>query len=276
MQITRIGLTTLAVAAGIAAIPTLTLAQHTHTGPHLHINTRWSECSFQLDPSLTKSQFRQFSGEAGVVTYFRPLADARPLGRGRFNFNIVQWKTGIDDREDAWNNTFVHPDSVHWLIDDHQGLAFPGLTATVGVSDRVDAGLYLTKAPGANYGFVGGMVQYSVLNDAAKNVAVATRFSTVTMYGPEDVEFSVHGADVVISRTYAVRNGVTVSPYTTLSASLSRAQEKSAVVDLDDANVLGAQGALGATAQIGGAKLGVEWAVARVNSFSIRIGFGAK
>jgi hypothetical protein len=277
MTSTRIGLITLAAAASIAAIPTQTLAQHhSYPGhPDLHINPRWSECSFQLSSALTQSTFRQFSGEAGVVTYFRPLADARPIGRGKFDVSIVQWETGIDHHDDAWNDTFVHPDSVHYLFEGSR-LKFPGLIARMGVNSRTDAGFYITKAPGANYGFVGGMVQYNVLNDAESNWALSTRWSTVSMYGPEDLEFSVYGADVVASRSYAVRRGVTVSPYAIVSGSLSRAQEKSAVVDLDDENVFGGQATLGAVAQIGGAKVGFEYAVARVNSLSLRIGFGAK
>src|SRR5689334_8611482 len=84
--------------------------------PHLHINPRWKECSFQIDPSLTQSEWHQFAAEAGLVTYFRPLVDAKPMGRKRFEVSILQWNTKIDEGDGAWNNTFVHPDSTHWLI----------------------------------------------------------------------------------------------------------------------------------------------------------------
>jgi hypothetical protein len=259
----------------LAAIPATMAAQSGHGGPQLHINTRWKECSFQLNSALTQSSFRQFSGEAGVVTYFRPLTDARPLGRGKFDVSIVQWETGIDHHDDAWNDTFVHPDSVHYLFDGPR-LKFPGLMARVGISDKIDAGFYITKAPGANYGFVGGMVQHNLVNDAERNWAVSTRWTSVEMYGPEDLNFSVHGADVVVSRSYPVNKRLTVSPYGILSGTLSRAREKSAVVALDNENVLGGQATLGASAQFGGAKLGFEYAISRVNSLSFRMGFGTR
>src|SRR3989339_644390 len=63
----------------LAAAVVLTLSQSTafaHGGGknvHLHINPRWSECSFQLDPSLTQEAWRQFTREAGLVVYFRSL-----------------------------------------------------------------------------------------------------------------------------------------------------------------------------------------------------------
>src|SRR5947209_19837513 len=83
----------------------------------LHVNPRWKECSFQLDPSLTQSAWHQFAREAGLVTYFRSLTDAEPMGRGRVELSLLQWQTGIHDSDAAWNDTFVHPDSTHWLFE---------------------------------------------------------------------------------------------------------------------------------------------------------------
>ena len=98
-----------------------------HDGPHLHINTKWKECSFQIDPSLTQEAWHQFTREAAMVVYFRPLTDAKPMGAGRFELSVLQWNTKIDESQDAWNNTFVHPHSEHWLIGGEE-LPFPGLS----------------------------------------------------------------------------------------------------------------------------------------------------
>jgi hypothetical protein len=239
----------------------------------LHINPRWKECSFQLDAALTQSAWRQFAGEAGVVVYFRPLVDAAPMGAGKFEVSALQWKTGIDDTEAAWNDTFVHPDSTHWLFEG-SGLAFPGLTARVGVTDRTDVGAYFTKSPGANYGFYGAQLQQNLLRDSDQKWFASARTSYVAMYGPEDVSFAVYGVDVVASRSYTLSRRVSLSPYAVVSSSLSRAHEKSAVVDLEDENVLGAQATIGAVARLSGARIGVEYAIARVPSFSLKIGFG--
>ena len=241
--------------------------------PRLHVNPRWKECSFQLDPSLTQSAWRQFTDEAGLVTFFRPISDARPMGKGRFELSVLQWKTNIDDRDAAWNDTFVHPDSAHWLFEG-SGLEFPGLTARVGVTDRTDLGLYFTKSPGANYGFYGAQLQRAVVGSATSAWAVSARGSYVAMYGPEDLGLRSAGAELVASRAVVLNRWVTVSPYAGVSGYLSNAHEKSAVVSLHDETVGGARGTLGAALQISKARLGAEYTVAKVSSFSMKIGVG--
>lgn len=252
-------------------------AQHGHgpgPGPVLHVNPRWKECSFQLDGALTQRAWRQFTGEAGVVTYFRPLIDAAPMGKGRWELSAVQWKTGIDDADAAWNDTFVHPDSTHWLFEG-SGLQFPGLTARVGVSDRTDVGVYFTKNPNANYGFYGVQVQQNVLNDVRGGWSASVRGSVVSLFGPEDVDFQVYGADLVASRRILfLSDRVALSPYASVSASLSRAHEKSDVVALDNERVTGVQATAGASLQVAGVRLAIETVAARVPNVSMKIGFG--
>ena len=264
-----------AVAAACAIIlaPSTTLAQGK---PVLHIDHRWEECSFKLHPNLTQSAWRQFSREAGLVTYFRPLADARPLGARNYELSLVQWETAIDASDPAWNDTFVHPDSAHWLFEGN-GLKFPGLMARVGLTGSTDAGLYVTKSPGANYGFYGAQLQQSLVRGAREDWAGAARVSFVSMYGPEDLTFSVYGLDLVASRRYGVLSDrVSISPYAGVSASLSRAHERTTAVNLADENVWGAQGMIGAVAQVGPARVAAEYGIAGVRSLSLKVGFGSR
>jgi len=249
------------------------VAAQSHSHPSLHVNPRWKECSFQLDPSLTQSAWKQFTEEAGLVVYFRSLTDARPIGKGNFEISMLQWKTGIDDHDAAWNDTFVHPDSTHWLFEG-SGLQFPGLTARAGLTNNTDVGIYFTKNPNANYGFYGAQVQRSLVGGRTSDWAASARVSFVSMYGPEDVDFAVAGADLLASRTLAVSRWVSVSPYAGVSTYLSRSHEKSTVVNLDDESALGAQGLVGAAVQITKAQLGVEYSIAKVPTFSLKIGIG--
>jgi hypothetical protein len=248
---------------------------HQHAGsggPTLHINPRWKECSFQLDATLTQAAWRQFTSEAAVVTYFRPLTGAKPMGAGNFEVSLVQWQTGIDASDAAWNDTFVHPDSTHWLFEG-SSLKFPGITARAGVTSSTDVGVYLTKSPGANYGFYGGQLQQNMTGEGWKKVSAAARLSFVSMYGPEDLDFSVYGADLLASREFSVWSGrASLSPYALLSASLGRSHEKSPVVDLEDENVFGAQSTVGLEARVWRAKVAMEYGFARVSSFSMKMG----
>src|SRR5262245_38612518 len=64
---------------------------HSEGGPVLHVNPRWKECSFQLNSALTQEAWHQFAREAALVAYFRPLSDAKPMGKGRFELSLLQW-----------------------------------------------------------------------------------------------------------------------------------------------------------------------------------------
>ena len=253
----------------LALIPIQAAAQSTR--PTLHVNPRWKQCSIQLDPSLTQVAWRQFTEEAGLVTYFRPISDARPMGKGKIEVSILQWQTGIHDTDAAWNDTFVHPDSTHWLFEG-SGLGFPGVMVRAGLTSGTDVGAYLTKNFGANYGAYGAQVQQSLFQSATRDWAASARVSFVSLYGPSDVNLAVYGADLIASRTWVVSRKFALSPYTGVSTYLSSSHEKTTAVSLRDERVLGAQAMMGISAQLSMARLGVEYNVARVNSLSFKIG----
>ena len=269
----------LAVIVAIATVPSLGAAQarfHTHPGDDhgvtLHIDNRWKECSFKINAALTQDAWRQFTQEAGVVTYFRSIADARPMGKGNWEVSAMQWKTNIDDSDPAWNDTFVHPDSTHWLFEG-SGLQFPGLMARAGVSKKIDVGAYVTKNPNANYGFYGAQMQYNLANNEQKGWAASVRGSFVSLYGPDDIDFTVYGADVVGSKRITAGR-LAVSPYATVSTYLSASHEKSPVVTLSNEKVFGAMGTVGVAGEFSVARVGVEYSMANVQSFSLKLCVG--
>ena len=234
----------------------------------LHVNHRWKECAFVIDPSLTQEAWHQFVGEAGLVTYFRPLASARPLGAKHFELAILQWATRIDDADAAWNDTFSHPDAEHWLTEG-SALPIPGLMVRVGVTDRVDVGTYFTKNPNANYGILGGQLQYSLMDDQEANLAAASRVSVATLFGPEDLGVTVYGLDFLMSKEVSV-----FSPYAGVSAYLSRGAEHTTKVDLEDESVFGVQGTAGVAVSISVLRLGAELNLAKVPGYSFKVAFG--
>lgn len=267
---TRRRLISTAVALTTAIFPLQAFAQDI---PKLHVNPRWKECSFQLDPALTQAAWHQFTQEAGLVVYFRPLSDARPIGKGHFEVSASLAKTGIDDADAAWNDTFVHPDADHVLFEGN-GLEMPGLMVRAGVTGRSDLNLWVTKNPGANYGFYGVQVQRALTGDAEAKWSTAARVSVVSMFGPSDLDFRVYGADLVASRQVRLARWASLSPYAGVSGYLASSHEKTTAVNLDDERVLGAQANIGAALQISAARLSVEYNVARVRSLSIKAGVG--
>ena len=263
-------LSIIAAAVAIALLPPPTNAQST---PKLHVNTRWKQCSIQLDPSLTQSAWHKFSQEAGQLVYFRPVADARPMGRGDFEFSVMQWQTNVDDNTSAWNDTFVHPDSTHWLYEG-SGLQFPGLAARAGLTSSTDVGVYFTKNTQANYGAYGVQLQQNLVRGGARDWDVSARASFVSLFGPEDVDLNVYGVDVVTSWKQWSYAGVTMVPYAGVATYLTNSREKTTAVNLADEQVIGAMATVGAALQFSVVRIGAEASMSRVPSFAMKVGFG--
>jgi hypothetical protein len=234
----------------------------------LHVNDRWKDCAIVLAPSLTQDAWRRFVGEAALVVFFRPLASARPLGRGKFEVGAMTWNSRVDDSSGAWNDTFSHPDSMHWLYDG-DALPIPALMVRAGITDRLDIGVSGTKNFNANYGMLGAHVQYGLLDDVEHPVAVAGRLSTVRLLGPEDASLAVYGVDLVASRRLSA-----FSPYVIASAYLARGHEHTSKVNLQGESVFGVQGTAGVAASVSRLRLGAELNLSRVTTYSFKIGFG--
>ena len=258
----------------LPAVAVLTaLATLPASGQDLHENDRWEECSIVLDPSLDQGTWHEWVSELPTVVGFRPLASARPMGRGNVEFAVMNWGSRIDDEKDAWNDTFSHPDSTHYLTDG-DALMIPGLMVRAGVSDRIDVGAYFTKNPNANYGFYGAQVQYAVTDETEAPVSVATRASLVHLFGPEDAEVGVYGLDAVVSRDFGVLSDrATLSPYMIASGYYARGQETTDKVELDDENIVTAQGTLGMALSVWAVRLGAEYSVGRVDGYSFKVAF---
>lgn len=265
--------------AAVAALTTLSVkisAQHSHAshdkGVKLHVNPRWDECSFQLDPGLTQQAWRQFTQEAGLVAYFRPLNSAQALGRGHFELAALSWRTAFDDTDAAWNDTFVHPDSTHWLKDGAR-LPFPGLTARVGITNKLDAGIYFTKNPQANYGFWGAQLQYNLVHNEARQWSVAARAHVTSLFGPADLTLNTYGLEAVVSKEWAVYSDwLTVSPYLGVSTYMAHARETTEAVNLKDETRAGLQTMAGVAAHIYFVSLGLEYNVAQLQTVSFKVG----
>lgn len=250
----------------------LALAQNPEV--ELHVNPRWKECSFQLDPSLTQDQFHRFTREAGMVACFRPLANARSMGAGQFEFSLLQYKTGIDETNGAWNNTFVHPDDEHYLVGG-KILTIPGISVRAGITDKLDAGAFWTMSPGANYGFFGGQLQYQFMESAKSAIDLSSRLGFNKLYGPKDIGFTVYNYDLVVGRNFhLLHDWLILSPYAGASVYYTRAKEKSDLVNLETENVAGLQAMTGVVAKVRHFSLAAEYNWSAVNTFSFRLGYG--
>lgn len=120
----------------------------------LNVNPDIFTCDIEIAANLTQDEWKVFTKQFGHVLYFSPMASARPLGTKQFDITMELKSTAIDQTSGAWNNTFHHPDSIHWLGD---AVVVPAMHARMGVSEKVDVGVYFTHI--GLYGFIGGEVK---------------------------------------------------------------------------------------------------------------------
>lgn len=231
----------------------------------LHVNHGIRDCSIELDPSLTQSQFRKFTREAAQFLTFKLMSPAEPLGAKNFQIGMDYSITRIDDAEPAWNNTFSHPDEEHYL---GEVIKMPKLFARMGLSDRIDVGFYFTRNPEANYGFMGGEIKYAVFMESEKPVAIAVRTTYATLLGVEDLNFHMLGVDLSASKKIGM-----LAPYLGIGANLARAIETTSKVNLDNETILTPRGIVGARFSLSFFSLTAEMDVATVSTFSLRTGF---
>ena len=151
----------------------------------------------------------------------------------------------------------------------HRTGSQPDSRGVASVRQRTSHGAYATKSVGANYGFIGGQLQYNLWNDSQRHLAAAGRVSAVRLLGPDDVQASTYGLDFLVSREFSI-----FAPYVGVSGYLAHARETTPKVALDDETAFGIQATLGVAARVSVLRLGAEYNLAKVPGFSMKVAFG--
>lgn len=168
--------------------------------PPLHVDPTLKECSVEFASTLTQSAYRRFAREFGSVSAFKQQQMAPgTLGKGRVSIAFEMMSFSVDDKADAWNDTFAHPNDHHPLGETHN---FPKIEARFGVTNHFNVGAFYTRNPEANYGWAGLDGKYTALDEAeGAPVSVAMRGAyTKTLY-VHDMDMHAVTADVSVGRT---------------------------------------------------------------------------
>lgn len=195
--------------------------------PNLHVNPNLKDCSIQFAPELTQDAFHRFVREFGSTSAFKQMSPPTTLGRRGVSVGLEGLSFTVDEKADAWNDTFAHPDATHELGSDKQ---FPLLRARAGLSDRWDVGAFYAENPNANYGWVGVEAKYGLFRQSETTpVSVALRGAYTRTIRADDLDMHAATFDVSVGRTF---RGM-VTPYVGVGSDAVLANERSSVVDLD-------------------------------------------
>jgi hypothetical protein len=248
-------------------VPTAALA-HGSDGhpadPNLRVDSGLEDCSVQFAPGLTQAAFGRFVREFGSVSAFK-TSPPTTLGKRGFAVGLEQFYFSLEDRSDAWNDTFAHPDAYHEL---GSSQAFPKVRLSVGVTDKIDVGAFYTRNLLANYGWLGLEVKYGLLQQSeSKPIALALRGAyTKTLY-VDDMDMHAVSADVAAGRTF----WDVFTPYLGLGSDLVLARETSDAVDLQNEAQLVPRALGGLEVRFGYVALGAEAHVGALTSFQVQL-----
>ena len=234
--------------------------------PPLHEDPAVDDCSVRFAPVLSQGAFRRFVREFGSVSAFKQASSPGTLGKGRVLVGIEMMAFTIDDRADAWNDTFTHPHGEHPLGSTQR---FPKLKLRVGVTDDLDVGAFYTKNFEANYGWLGIDGTYRVLTESERvPMSLAVRGAyTKTLY-VSDMDMHALTVDVSAGR----RLGSIVRPYVGVGADAVLATETSDAVNLRRETVVAPHLLGGVEVGLGRVVLGAELTLGARPSVQVQIG----
>lgn len=194
--------------------------------PILHVDPSLKDCEVVFAPELTQSAFRRFVREFGSISAFKQMSPPTTLGKGGVAIGIDMIYFTVDEASDAWNDTFAHPDSLHYLGSDKK---IPSVKLRVGVTDALDMGVYYTRNPNANYGWLGVEGRYGLLRqNETMPISLTLRGAyTKTLY-VSDMDMHTFTYDVSGGRTFWNR----VTPYVGWGSDAVWARETSDAVQL--------------------------------------------
>jgi hypothetical protein len=233
--------------------------------PNLHVDPTLKDCSVDFAPELTQDAFARFTREFGSVSAFKMMSPPSTLGRRHVALGLEGISFTVEEKADAWNDTFAHPDAYHELGAKKQ---FPKVRLSVGVTDRLDLGAFYSENPEANYGWLGLECKYGLLQqNVERPFALALRGAyTKTLY-VDDMDMHTLTADVAAGRTF----GGCFTPYLGVGGDLVLARETTDAVDLHDETQAVSHAFGGLELRLGHVALGAEASQAALASFQVHL-----
>jgi hypothetical protein len=233
--------------------------------PNLHVKPGLKDCSVIFSSDLTQSAYGRFVREFGSVSAFKPMSSAATLGPWGVSVGVEMLNFAVEEKSNAWNDTFAHPNASHPLGSDQ---TFPKLRVRVGVTDRMDLGAFYARNPEANYGWLGLEAKYGLKKQSETvpfSLAVRGAY-TKTLY-VHDMDMHTLTADVAASRTL----GNLLTPYLYLGSDAVYARETSDAVDLNDETQFAPHAIGGLELRYWHMAIGAEAHVSTLTSFEVSV-----
>jgi len=153
-----------------------------------------------LPPGYTQSEFHNLSKEVGLAISYVAAAPAAPLGFLHFDVGVEASVTNIDSGASYWQSAYTGS------VPDY--LVVPTLRGRFGLPFGIDVGAEYAYVPSSDIRMAGGEIKWALFKGSTLMPALSIRGSYTTLMGVSDVDLQTYGADVNISKGFAI-----VTPY---------------------------------------------------------------
>jgi opacity protein-like surface antigen len=174
----------------VIALATLLLATPAFAGDY--------DIVLDLGPGQ-QTLFNDFVKEVGTLTAYRGLAPAEPQGVTGFDVGVAASFVEIDS--DLWT-AVMDANLTDFQSEDY--LLVPTLRARKGLAFGLDVGASYAQVPDSNIELLGVELQWSLLEGSVATPALSLRGSWSSLEGVDDLEVTTYGADVLISKGFAM------------------------------------------------------------------------
>ncbi|NIQ96796.1 MAG: hypothetical protein GWO11_08020 [Desulfuromonadales bacterium] len=156
---------------------------------------------YDIDFSTATDEINQKFGdivrEAGIVTAYRGIAPAEPLGLLGFDIGVETSVVDIDTS--TWDPVIDAGQS-----DPPSVLPIPRIHARKGLPFNIDVGASYASVPDSNIEIVGAELQWALLEGTMATPALAVRGHYGTLGGVDDLDIETYGADALVSKGFAM------------------------------------------------------------------------
>jgi hypothetical protein len=214
-----------------------------------------------LPPGYTQNEFHNLSKQAGLAISYLAAAPAEPLGFLHFDIGVEASVTNIDSGASYWQSAYTGS------VPDY--LVVPKLRGRFGLPFGIDVGAEYAYVPSSDIRMAGGEIKWAFFKGSTVMPAVSVRGSYTTLMGVSDVDLQTYGADVNISKGFAI-----LTPYLGVGEVWIKSSTSSSSVSLSDETISETRGFIGLQVGIPLISFVAEAAFSSIPTYTARLSMG--
>lgn len=149
----------------------------------------------EFSPTITQSQFREFSSVVSQAVFANPVEPARATSLLGFDIGIAATAIQVDDDAAYWTNSVASDFTTSGY------LVVPRLVASKGLGAVTVAGSY-AKVPDSDIQVIGGSIDVPIIRGTVVTPTIAVRGTYSQLLGVDEFKLKNYGVEGFISKGF--------------------------------------------------------------------------